>query len=408
MKQLDSKRKTTKIIIKKTEKVYEKRVLDHSIVSQKESFTSQLIYSDDASPGFSRKKLRNSFQYYDINLKKISSKTIINRINKLAIPPAYSDVWICAHEYGHIQATARDARGRKQYRYHDEWQQIRSANKFDRLLAFSKVLPIIRKKTQGNLKINNLTRDKILASLIYLLDSTLIRIGNDEYARDNQSYGLTTLRNKHLKIENNQAHFHFNGKSGVEHNIFVGDKRLVKLLKQCLEIPGQNIFQYIDEDGNPHRVGSGDVNDYLREISGDTFTAKDFRTWAACVLTINALQEAVKNQNKLPETRGYKIKETTKKEAVTEAVTKRAETLILKKNITQVIKQVAQCLGNTPAVCRSNYIHPAILDAYHSKSFPFNVKTKKPVENYLKCNQAGNWFRPGEKTLALFLKKIAT
>ena len=258
------------------------------------------------------------------------------RVRSLAVPPAWTDVWICPRADGHIQATGRDARGRKQYRYHPLWRQVRDASKYERMQAFGAALPRIREACDRDLRCPGMPREKVLAAVVRLLETTLIRVGNDEYARDNRSYGLTTLRNRHVTIDGSRIEFRFRGKSGVRHDVRLKDRRLATVVRRCREIPGQELFQYIDDDGERHAVTSGDVNAYLRAIAGEDFTAKDFRTWAGTVLATLALQEFERF------------------DSVAEA----------KRNIVRAVERVAERLGNTPAVCRSCYIHPAVVDAY--------------------------------------------
>jgi len=245
-------------------------------------------------------------------------------------------VWICPDPRGHIQATGRDARGRKQYRYHPQWRECRDENKYDRMMAFADALPKIRQRTTADLARQGLPREKVLATVVQLLEKSLIRVGNDEYAKNNKSYGLTTMRNKHVEVKGSTVKFTFKGKSGVKHSVGVEDKRLARVVKACQELPGQELFEYFDDDGTRCDVGSGDVNAYLKEITGQDFTAKDFRTWAGTVLACTALQEFEKFDSQSQ----------------------------AKKNVVQAIEAVAGVLGNTRAVCRKSYIHPAILDSY--------------------------------------------
>ena len=260
----------------------------------------------------------------------------LQRIRALVIPPAWTDVWICPDPRGHLQATGRDARGRKQYRYHARWRQVRDEVKYGKLIAFAQALPRIRRRTHAHLRQTGLPREKVLAAAVQLLEKTLIRIGNEEYARDNGSVGLTTMRDQHATIHGTTVRFEFRGKSGVAHAIDLHDERLAKIVKACRDLPGYELFQYIDEDGTRQTIDSADVNAYLREISGEEFTAKDFRTWAGTVLAAKALAEVA----------GFR--------STTEA----------KRNVVKSIESVARKLGNTTSVCRKCYIHPAILDAY--------------------------------------------
>ena len=254
----------------------------------------------------------------------------------MAIPPAWTHVWICPDPNGHLQAVGRDAKGRKQYRYHRRWREIRDEAKFGRLIAFAKALPAIRARTRADLKRPGLTRSRVLAAVVELLEKTLIRIGNEEYARDNRSYGLTTLRDTHARIETSAVRFVFRGKSGREHQITLHDRRLARIVKDCRDLPGRELFQYIDAHGKRRSIGSGDVNQYVREISRQNFTAKDFRTWAGTVLAARSLA----------------------------AIRLDHSGKVTKRDLVRAVESVADRLGNTKAVCRKSYIHPAILDAY--------------------------------------------
>jgi DNA topoisomerase-1 len=264
----------------------------------------------------------------------------LRRIKALVIPPAWTDVWISPDPLGHLQATGRDARGRKQYRYHPRWRQVRDETKYERLIGFATKLPAIRRRTDADLRTAGLTREKVLAAVVQLLEKTLIRVGNDEYARVNQSFGLTTLRDGHVNVNGGRVRFAFRGKSGVEHDIKLDDRRLARTIKACRDIPGYDLFQYYDEDGERHAVGSSDVNAYLKEITGEDYTSKDFRTWAGTVLAADLLRAF-------------------------DAFTSDTEA---KRNIVRAVETVAKRLGNTKAVCRKCYIHPAILDAYVDRS----------------------------------------
>ncbi|GAC1583506.1 MAG: DNA topoisomerase IB [Candidatus Elarobacter sp.] len=294
-----------------------------------------LRYTTDAIPGIRRVKRRKSFAFVAPDGTPITDEKEIARIRSLAIPPAYSDVWICPVANGHLQATGRDARGRKQYRYHKRWRAIRDETKFDRMLAFAKALPAIRAGVARDMAKPGMPREKVLATVVSLLEATAIRVGNEEYARDNESYGLTTLHEEHAEVKGSTIRFHFRGKSGKVHDIEVKDKRLARVVKASQELPGQNLFEYVDDDGQPRPVHSDDVNDYLREVAGGDFTAKDFRTWEgtmSCALDLAAAKAEDAGE---------------RKNAVTEA-----------------IKRVAEKLGNTPAVCKKSYIHPGVIDEF--------------------------------------------
>jgi len=298
--------------------------------------TAGLRYVSDASPGILRKQRGKGFSYIGVDGKPLNDASERDRIEALGIPPAWKDVWICPIANGHLQATGHDAKGRKQYRYHHHWRTIRSQTKFNRMIPFSAALPLIREQTERHLALKGLPREKILATIVRLLETTYIRIGNVEYAQENQSYGLTTLRNRHVDISGSTVRFHFKGKSGVNHDIKVHDRRVAKIIKRCQELPGHELFQYFDDEGQPQTIDSGDVNDYLREITNEDFTAKDFRTWAGTVMAARELR-AMENF-----------------ESQTQA----------KKNVVQAIKTVASELGNRPATCRKYYVHPAVIDAY--------------------------------------------
>ena len=295
-----------------------------------------LQYVSDQRPGYTRKAKGKHFEYFDAEGKPIRDEQRLLRIKRLAIPPAWTDVWICPSLNGHIQATGRDARGRKQYRYHERWREVRDENKFDRLAQFAKALPNIRRRVAQDLKLPGLPRRKVLATIVRLLERTFIRIGNEEYARENNSFGLTTLKNRHVKVRGAQILFRFRGKSKRQHEVDFTDRRVAKVIAKCQDLPGQDLFQYLDEDGEVQEVTSQDVNEYLRQIAGEDFTAKDFRTWGGTVLAAMALSRQDDFE--------------TKKQA--------------KANIKTAICAVAELLGNTPAVCRKCYIHPGVVEAY--------------------------------------------
>lgn len=294
-----------------------------------------LRYTTDAIPGIRRVRHGRSFSYIAADGKPVRDRDELARIRSLAIPPAYTDVWISPIPNGHIQATARDARGRKQYRYHKRWRAVRDETKFDRMLAFAKALPKIRAAVARDLALPGLPREKVLATAVSLLEVTAIRVGNDEYVRENKSYGLTTLRNDHVIVKGETVRFHFRGKSGKEHDVAVHDRRIARIIKAAEDLPGQKLFEYLDEAGAVHPIHSHDVNDYLREIAGEEFSAKDFRTWEAtmrCALELAAVK-------------AHNAREA--KAAVVEA-----------------IKRVAAQLGNTPAVCKKSYIHPGVIEEF--------------------------------------------
>jgi DNA topoisomerase-1 len=297
-----------------------------------------LRYVYDSSPGIARLRRGKSFRYVDADGRPVKDAEVLGRIKSLVIPPAWQDVWICANPKGHLQATGRDAKGRKQSRYHPQWRTVRDEAKYEHMMLFGEALPAIRKRVEHDLALPGVPRAKVLATIVRLMETTFIRVGNPEYARDNQSYGLTTLRRKHVAIAGSTLRFNFKGKSGVEHSIDVNDRRLAKIVKSCRDLPGYELFTYLDEDGSPHSVGSVDVNEYLGEITGQHFTAKDFRTWAGTVMACVLLREF-------------------------EVFSSETQA---KKNVVEAIKTVASKLGNTPSVCRKCYVHPAVLESYLS------------------------------------------
>lgn len=298
-----------------------------------------LRYVTDDSPGYRRRRRGRGFIYTNAAGEIIRDVQELQRIRSLVIPPAWRDVWICPMANGHIQATGRDARGRKQHRYHQRWREVRDATKYDRMLAFGKKLPAIRCQVDRDLALPGLPREKILATVVRLLEISRIRVGNEEYARQNNSFGLATLRNRHVSVSGSTIQFEFRGKSGVHHALSLNDRRLAKIIKRCQELPGHELFQYIDGDGARSTIGSADINEYLRSIAGDDFSSKDFRTWAGTVLAARTLIEMKAAGGKAH----------------------------LKRNLTQAIEAVAG-LGNTKVVCRKCYIHPAVLDAYGDSS----------------------------------------
>jgi len=295
-----------------------------------------LYYVNDNRVGYRRKANGNGFEYLDTEAKRIRGRQRLLRIKRLAIPPAWTDVWICPSPNGHIQATGRDARGRKQYRYHDRWREVRDENKFGRLAEFAKTLPKIRRRVARDITLADLPREKVLATVVRLLEQTFIRIGNEEYARENKSFGLTTIKNRHVTVKGPHLRFRFRGKSGRQHEVDMTDRRIAKIVSKCQDLPGQDLFQYVSDKDEVRSITSQDVNDYLREITNENFTAKDFRTWAGTVLAAIALNAQA----------GFE----TKKQA--------------KANVKTAVCAVAELLGNTPAICRKCYVHPAIIEAY--------------------------------------------
>jgi DNA topoisomerase-1 len=295
-----------------------------------------LRYADDSRPGITRRRAGKGFAYRGPDGSAVTDRGERSRIRRLAIPPAWTDVWISPAANGHLQATGRDARGRKQYRYHDRWRQVRDGTKYARMIDFARALPRIRGRTDDDLGQPGLSRERVLATVVRLLESTLIRVGNDEYAKQNRSFGLTTMRDDHVEVHGSKIRFRFRGKSGVQHEVGVSDRRLARVIERLDELPGQHLFQYVDATGEPRAIDSDDVNAYLREISGDDFTAKDFRTWAGTVLAARALA----------------------------ALGPSATDSQAKRNLVAAIEDVARKLGNTRAICRQCYVHPAITDGY--------------------------------------------
>lgn len=298
--------------------------------------STRLRYVTDAQPGYRRVRSRDGLGYLDPEGAPVDDPELLARFNALAIPPAWEDVWICPTPNGHLQATGRDQRGRKQYRYHAEWRRTRDASKFERMVVFAEALPRIRERVERDLALRGLPREKVLAAAVRLLERTGIRVGNEEYARSNGSYGLTTLRDKHVDVGSSHVTFRFPGKSGKTHHIDLRDPQLARIVRRCRDLPGYELFQYLDEHGEPRSIGSGDVNDYLREAAGDDFTAKDFRTWAGTVLAAMAFCGVEPPSTDADGARKVKA----------------------------AIEQVAAALGNTVAVCRKSYVHPAVVEAY--------------------------------------------
>ena len=295
-----------------------------------------LRYVSDAMPGIRRRRAGRGFSYTGVDGKRLTDRRVLARIRSLAIPPAWTDVWICPIARGHLQATGRDARGRKQYRYHPRWRTVRDEVKYERMIAFGQALPRIRRRVEEDLALPGLPRERVLAAVVRLLEKTGVRVGNEEYARENRSFGLTTLRNHHADVGSRRIRFRFRGKGGKEHEVELSDRRLARIVARCQELPGQALFTYLDDDGQQRTVDSADVNDYLREVSGEEFTAKDFRTWSGTVLAAWALAEL--------------------QEFDSEAQAK--------KNVVRAVEAVAERLGNTPAVSRASYVHPSVIDAY--------------------------------------------
>ncbi|QEL15665.1 DNA topoisomerase IB [Limnoglobus roseus] len=303
---------------------------------------ARVCHSDDGKPGIRRERTGKGFRYRAANGKLVQDAATLARIRALAIPPAWEQVWICPKPNGHVQATGRDARGRKQYRYHPAYRCSQDGEKFDRMVAFGHALPRIREKVEADLKLPGLSREKVLAAVVKLLDRTHLRVGNSEYAKSNKSFGLSTLLDKHVSFAGGSVRMKFRGKSGVWHERAIADAKLARIVRNCRDLPGQHLFQYRSDDGKPRPIGSSDVNAYLRDAAGGEFTAKDFRTWAGTVAAVDRLAKLP-----LPETK-----------AATE------------KAIVGVVREVADTLGNTPAVCRKSYIHPTALDAFVKGRLP--------------------------------------
>jgi DNA topoisomerase-1 len=311
----------------------------------------RLIYASDQVPGFRRAKRRGRFVYLNLAGSPIRDERVLRRIRALGIPPAYTDVWICRYANGHLQATGRDARGRKQYRYHPQWRAQRDAAKYDRMLEFSEHLPQLRRRVAADLRQPGMPREKILAAIVRLLESSLIRVGNEEYARANASFGLTTLKNDHVRVRGDRLQFRFRGKSGKFHDIQLADVRLARIVRRCQDLPGQTLFQYRNAAGGMENVRSDDANSYIRDIAGSEFSAKDFRTWAGTVLTAGLLARHGKPAS------------------ATEA----------KSHIAGAIRRVAECLGNTPKICLSSYVHPAVLDSYTAGELAPDSAARAPI-----------------------------
>ncbi len=326
-----------------------------------------LHYVTDNAPGYGRTIVKGKAVYFDEKGQRIGDRQIIARLDSLAIPPAYRDVWICTDPLGHLQATGRDDRGRKQYRYHPLWREIRDTAKYDRLLAFGNALPRLRRELDRRLRARSLSRDRVVAGVIMLLDETCIRVGNPEYTRHNKSYGLTTLRNRHVKVRGDNIRFQFRGKSGIEQQVSLRHPRLARILRRCRELPGQHLFQYLGDDGQPCAISSSDINACLRELTGADFTAKDYRTWAGSVLALACLRDRL---------------------AEGQAPSKQA--------VVEVVKEVAGQLGNTPAVCRKCYIHPAIIEAFLDADLG-NIR-------WSAGRSRRRWLKPEEVDLMLFLR----
>jgi DNA topoisomerase-1 len=312
-----------------------------------------LRYVSDAQPGIQRKRHGKGFRYVGVDGSAVRDPEILARIESLVIPPAWKQVWICTHPKGHLQATGRDARGRKQSKYHPHWREVRDETKYEHMLLFGSALPAIREQVERDLALPGVPRRKVMATIVRLMETTYIRVGNAEYARENHSYGLTTMRGRHVQVDGSKITFKFQGKSGVRHTVDVHDRRLAKIIRRCQDLPGYELFQYVDDD-ETHSIDSADVNDYLREISGHEFTAKDFRTWAGTVLACTALREC-------------------------EAFETESQA---KKNVVRAIQSVAEQLGNTPSVCRKCYVHPAVLESYMSGMMKKSTQRQRATSDH--------------------------
>lgn len=321
-----------------------------------------LRYSNDKKPGYTRKIIKDKFVYFDTKENKITDQATIDRINKLVIPPAYKNVWIAPYTNGHIQATGIDARGRKQYRYHPLWIKMSQGEKFTHIMEFAKHLPTIRSTVRRDMEETKVTKEKILATIVWLLENTLIRVGNEEYEEENKSYGLTTLKNRHAKVNSKDTVvFQFKGKSGVYHKVSIRNKKVAKILRRCKDIPGQDLFQYFDENGDIQTIDSYDVNEYLKKITGQEITAKDFRTWGGTVM-------AAMHFNKL----GLVEEEN-----------------LIKENVINTVKEVASFLRNRPATCRKYYIHPAIIESYTKGYVISNMENLPKKKRYYTIDGLG-------------------
>ena len=344
-----------------------------SVQPRRDARKAGLLYVADSQPGIGRIKSGEHFVYQNNRGKRIHDARTLRRIRSLVIPPAWTHVWICSHPNGHIQATGRDARRRKQYRYHPKWVEVRDRNKYDHMLAFGKILPRLRRQVKADLRLRGLPKEKIVATVIRLLETTLIRVGNDAYARDNHSYGLTTMRNRHAHVGSKIIEFDFKGKSGKRHHIELADPQLARIVRQCQDLPGQDLFAYRDEQNVAHAIGSQDVNDYLRDKTGEDFTAKDFRTWIGTVLAALAFHEFAE-------------------------VTSQTQA---RQNVRTVVESVSKILGNTPAVCRKCYIHPEIIHSYLEGRM-VKIVSKQIGEN---LSSHLNRLRPVEAAVLILLQR---
>src|SRR3954462_15910565 len=344
-----------------------------AIVDPKDAAESVgLRHVSDGRPGFRRKKAGSGFTYSRADGSRLTERDALRRIKALAIPPAWTDVWICPRADGHIQATGRDAKGRKQYRYHARFREVRESTKYEHVVEFADALPAIRETVREHMALRGLPRKKVLATVVHLLETTLIRVGNDDYAKQNNSYGLTTLKNRHVAVEGDEVRFRFTGKSGKQWSLRVKDRRVAKIVRACQELPGQELLQYLDDEGKPQDVTSSDVNAYLKEITGKDITAKDFRTWAGTVLAAMALNEMQSFDNAAQ----------------------------AKRNLRTAIENVAARLGNTPTICRKCYVHPDVLTTYPDGKLVLEIKAA--VENELRDALPG--LQPEEAAVLVMLR----
>jgi DNA topoisomerase-1 len=359
----------SKTLRKEKQKIAQLEIVTDAVEAAEEA---GLRYVSDSDPGYTRKIKGDDFEYFDVEDKAIKDEQRLVRIKRLAIPPAWIHVWICPSPNGHVQATGCDSRRRKQYKYHERWREVRDENKYERIAVFGATLPKIRRRVEHDLRLPSLPRAKVLATVVQLLERTFIRIGNEEYARENKSFGLTTMRNRHVNVRGSTLRFHFRGKRGKMHEVDVTDPRTARIVSKLQDLPGQELFQYVDESGQRHNVTSQDVNEYLRQITGEDFTAKDFRTWGGTVLVAIALNELGAAETKTG----------------------------AKANIRDAISAVAKMLGNTPAICRKCYVHPAILENYLTGASIDGLK--RQTEEALQDNAIS--LREGEKAVLKFLQ----
>ena len=359
---------------RKSKRQHELEAVFEALDPQESAKAAGLRYVSDTRPGLRRERVaEHEFRYTDAHGAKVGDEATLARIKSLVIPPAWTDVWISAQANGHLQATGRDQRGRKQSRYHPKWRVVRDENKYERMIHFAAALPALRDHVKKDLAKPGLPREKVLATIVSVMEQTHIRVGNMEYAKENKSYGLTTMRNKHVRVDGSEITFDFQGKSRVHHTISLHDRKIARVIKACSDLPGYELFQYVDHEGNHHAIDSHDVNEYLRNVTGQHFTAKDFRTWAGSVLACDLLREFGPF------------------ETATQA----------KKNVVEAIKSVAAKLGNTPSVCRKCYVHPAVLEAYLGGITP--QEAKREIEQEMAAHKTA--LRTEERALVELLEQ---